>query len=342
MKYLVIGLGNTGLSIISMLKHAGLEVEGYNRPGKTLDNLKSIKEFNVEGLVDFAFKNDFINEDLQKALTRSDFVFVCIPANEHKGLANSILESKLEEKMPSIILVPGRIFGAINFAEYLGTSLAEADTVPYAARHDGKALISLLAKKNKILYSSTDISLLKSIEKKMPAFFKEIFYKENNYQKVTMSNVGLVLHCTPLLFNAGLIHHPQDFLFYKELISKEIAFYMQKIDDERISISKELGFSVKSVPVWLHEQYGTKDYSNIYNALHTTEAYLKISSPKSLNHRYINEDLVYGLVPIENLALNLGLEVPYITNLINTACMLLDYDVRLNYEGIIPAWKGIS
>ena len=59
MKYLVIGLGNTGLSIISMLKHAGLEVEGYNRPGKTLDNLKSIKEFNVEGLVDFAFKNDF-------------------------------------------------------------------------------------------------------------------------------------------------------------------------------------------------------------------------------------------------------------------------------------------
>jgi opine dehydrogenase len=342
MKYLVIGLGNTGLSIISMLKRAGLEVEGYNRPGKTLDNLKSIKEFKVEGLMDFTFKKDFINEDLHKALTRSDLVFVCVPANEHKGLADSILESKLEEKMPSIILVPGRVFGALNFAEYLGTSVSEAQTVPYAARHDGKGLISLLAQKNKILYSSTDISLLKGIEKKMPAFFKEIFYKDYNYQKVTMSNVGLVLHCTPLLFNAGLIHHPQDFLFYKELISKEIAFYMQKVDDERIRISKELGFSVKSVPDWLNEQYGTKDYSDIYNALHTTEAYLKISSPKSLNHRYLNEDLVYGLVPIENLAINLGLEVPYITHLINTACMLLDSDFRLNYEGIIPAWKGIS
>jgi opine dehydrogenase len=342
MKYLVIGLGNTGLSIISMLKHAGLEVEGYNRPGKTLDNLKSIKEFKVEGLADFTFKKDFINEDLNNALTKSDLVFVCVPANEHKGLASSILESNLEEKIPSIILVPGRVFGALNFAEYLCTSVSEAQTVPYAARHDGKGLISLMAQKNKILYSSTDISLLKGIERKMPAFFKEIFCKDYNYQKVTMSNVGLVLHCTPLLFNAGLIHHPQDFLFYKELISKEIAFYMQKVDDERIRVSKELGFSVKSVPEWLNEQYGTKNYSNIYNALHTTEAYLKISSPKSLNHRYLNEDLVYGLVPIESLAINLCLEVPYITNLIDTACMLLDSNLRLNYEGVIPAWKKIS
>ena len=40
---------------------------------------------------------------------------------------------------------------------------------------------------------------------------------------------------------------------------------MQKVDDERIRISKELGFSVKSVPDWLNEQYGTKDYSDIYN-----------------------------------------------------------------------------
>ena len=342
MKYLVIGLGNTGLSIISMLKHAGLEVEGYNRPGKTLDNLKSIKEFKVEGLVDFTFKNDFISEDLQKALNRSELIFICVPANEHKGLASSILESKPEKKILSIILVPGRVFGALNFAKYLGINVSETETVPYAARHDGKGSISLLAQKNKIFYSSTDISLLKGIEKKMPSFLKEIFNKEYNYQKVTMSNVGLVLHCAPLLFNSGLIHHPQDFLFYKELISKEIAFYMQKIDDERISISKELGFSVKSVPSWLNEQYGTKDYSDIYNALHTTEAYLKISSPKSLNHRYLNEDLVYGLVPIENLAINLGLEVPYITNLINTACMLLDSDFRLKYEGIIPAWKGMS
>ena len=342
MKYLVIGLGNTGLSIISMLKHAGFEVEGYNRPGTTLDNLKSIKEFKVEGLVNFVFKNDFINEDLQKALGRSDLVFICVPANEHKGLAQSIIEKKPESKMPSIILVPGRVFGALNFTEYLSISVLEADTVPYAARYDGKGLVSLLAQKNRVLYSSTDISLLNSVEKKMPAFFKEIFCKDYNYQKVTMSNVGLVLHCTPLIFNSGLIYNPQDFLFYKELISEEIAFYMQKIDDERIRVSKELGLSVKSVPNWLKEQYGSKNNSNIYNALHTTEAYLKISSPKSLNHRYLNEDLVYGLVPIEGLAMNLGLEVPYITHLINTACMLLNSDLRINYKGVIPAWKGIS
>ena len=35
-----------------------------------------------------------------------------------------------ENKIPSIILVPGRIFGALNFAEHLSSSVIEADTVP--------------------------------------------------------------------------------------------------------------------------------------------------------------------------------------------------------------------
>jgi len=341
MKYLVIGLGNTGLSILSMFKYAGLDVEGYNRPGASIDNLKSMNECKVDGLIDFTFKVDFIVEDLKKALTRADLVFVCVPANEHKSLATLISESCLEDAIPSIILVPGRVFGSLNFGKYLGCNVTEAQTVPYAARHDGKGLISLLAKKSRVIYSSPDPAALEAVEKKMPSFFKDIFYTEENYKKVTMSNVGLVLHCTPLIFNAGLISYPQEFLFYKDLVSKEIAFYMQQIDHERILISKKLGLSLQSVPDWLNEQYGAKNTSNIYNALHSTDAYLEISSPKSLNHRYLNEDLVYGLVPLENLAINFDLSVPYITNLINIACMLLNSNFRNDYEGITPTWKEI-
>ena len=341
MKYLVIGLGNTGLSILSMLKHEGLDTEGYNRPGSSLENLKSINECKVDGLVDFTFKQDFIVENLKKALIRADLVFICVPANEHKSLAILISENKLGDAMPSIILVPGRVFGSLNFGKYLGCNVTEAQTVPYATRHNGKGLISLFAKKSRVIYSSPDPAVLEDVEKKMPSFFKDIFYREESYKKVTMGNVGLVLHCTPLIFNAGLIHYPQDFLFYKDLVSKEIAFYMQQIDDERILICKNLDLSIESVPDWLNEQYGAKDTSNIYEALHSTDAYLKISSPKSLNHRYLNEDLVYGLVPIENLAINLGLSVPYITNLINTACMLLNCNFRNEYEGINPTLKEL-
>ena len=43
MKYLVIGLGNTGLSLLSMLKNSGFDVQGYNRPGESLRNLSQLK-----------------------------------------------------------------------------------------------------------------------------------------------------------------------------------------------------------------------------------------------------------------------------------------------------------
>ena len=92
MKYLVIGLGNTGLSLLSMLKNSGFDVQGYNRPGESLEKLKSIKECKVEGLANFSFKVDFINEDLRAALIRSDLVFVCVPADDHRSLATLISE----------------------------------------------------------------------------------------------------------------------------------------------------------------------------------------------------------------------------------------------------------
>ena len=342
MNYLVIGLGSTGLSIVSMLKYAGLNVEGYNKPGKSLEALKSIKECKVEGIEEFSFKTDFISEDLHAALIRSDLVFVCVPANEHKKLANSISEKDLGDAMPTMLLLPGRVFGALNFRKYLTCKVGEAQTVPYAARYDGNGVLSLLARKEKVIYSSPDILVLEDIKRKMPVEFQELFSANDNYQKVTVSNIGCVLHCAPVVFNAGLLNLSYDFLFYKELVSKEIGFYMQKIDAERLMISEKLGLSVQSAAEWLDEQYGARNASDIYHALHSTDAYSEILAPKTLNHRYINEDLVYGLVPIERLGGHLGLETPFMTSLINSACLLLDCNFRLQYEGITPNWRRVE
>lgn len=117
---------------------------------------------------------------------------------------------------------------------------------------------------------------------------------------------------------------------------------MEQIDGERLQICNKLSIFSNSVSSWLAEQYDAQDSSNIFNALHSTNAYLKISSPKTLNHRYLNEDLVFGLVPLEILAINLDLKVPFISNLINTACMLLDCDFRKKYTGIIPDWRLVK
>lgn len=341
MKYLVIGLGNTGMSLISMLKYARLPVQGYNRQGKTLENIKQLTEIKVDGLIDFSFKTDFIVEDLKIAINDADLIFICVPAYEHESLAKTLSKINFKSSLPPMILLPGRVFGAINFKQYLGHDVAESQTVPYAARYDHEGLVSIYAKKTNIIYSSPNIALIQNISEKLPPFLNKIFTSENDYKAVTLSNVGLVLHCAPLLFNSGLIYSDYDFMFYKDLVSKEIAFYMEQIDYERLKICNNLGVYSSSVALWLEEQYEAKDSSNLYRALHTTNAYLKIISPKTLDHRYLKEDLVYGLVPLEKLATNLGINVPYLSNLIDTACMLINQDFRKNYTGAIPDWESM-
>lgn len=342
MKYLVIGLGNTGLSILSVMKSAGVDVRGYNRKGKSLNTLKTIGRCKVNGIIEVDLPVDFLIDDLEEALSTADLVFICAPANEHKELAEEISSFFRSGYRTSTILVPGRVFGSLNFESYLGCAVAEAQTVPYAARHNGRGVVSLYASKQRVMYSSPDQKVLYEVSQKMPSCFNNIFFADPNYKRVTIENMGLVLHCAPMIFNAGLLKYPQDFLFYRDLVSHEIAHYMEKIDEERLSIGNACGVAAQSALGWLREQYSPADTSSIHSALHSTDAYKRIPAPHTLNHRYLNEDLAYGLVPLEALAVMNGVRVPHISSLIDMGCKLLNLDFRNAYQGLTPDWGKVT
>ena len=102
---------------------------------------------------------------------------------------------------------------------------------------------------------------------------------------------------------------------------------LEKIDEERIAVSKKLGYEVESVRKWLERVYDVKG-ETLYESIQNTVPYQTIEAPNSLDNRYITEDVPNGLVPLESTGHSLGLEMKYTGIIIELANILLNRDFR--------------
>jgi len=62
--------------------------------------------------------------------------------------------------------------------------------------------------------------------------------------------------------------------------------------------------------------------SDLYEAIHNQPGYIGIMAPRTLNHRYIFEDVPMSLVPIASLAQQYGVSTRGIDSIIRLACIV--------------------
>jgi opine dehydrogenase len=115
------------------------------------------------------------------------------------------------------------------------------------------------------------------------------------------------------------------FKHYTQGISRRIAAYIQKLDDEKKAICDKMGIRHTSLIRWLKAEYGAAG-DNLYDCIQSVKAYQDITSPPSLDHRYVYDDLRTGLVPIYKTAQALNVKVPVMESFLKFACIFLDED----------------
>ncbi len=127
-----------------------------------------------------------------------------------------------------------------------------------------------------------------------------------------------------MIMNAGWIEHTDgDFLFYSEGFTQAIGRVTAAVDAERMAVAKALGVpAMPFLDVFYNAGLTTKearDSGDIARACQESEPNKTIKSPSSLDHRYVHEDVGYGLVPMAALGRLAGVPTPTIDALINLA-----------------------
>jgi opine dehydrogenase len=166
-----------------------------------------------------------------------------------------------------------------------------------------------------------------------------------NVLETGFSNINAIMHPAGMLGNAGWIEKTGgDFLYYREGITPSIGAWIDALDGERLEIVRALGISpLRFVDIFHGAGLTTteaRDSGSAYQAIHESEPNFTIKSPPSLDHRYIKEDVGYGLVPMAEIGKLLGIETPVMDALITLASVALGIDFRV--EGLTLEKMGLA
>ena len=131
-----------------------------------------------------------------------------------------------------------------------------------------------------------------------------------------------------MILNSGWIEHTSgDFLFYSEGVTNAVAKVIESVDKERLKILQRLQLRSETIQEILNRcDFISNVHSSVYESIFSCETIGSIKSPQSLNHRYLTEDIGYGLVPMSYIAKYLNLSTPVIDSMINIACILNNVD----------------
>lgn len=331
MNIAILGAGNSGLGMAAHLSSLGFNVRLWNRSANRLSAIVQNGALFASGIVEQKLTLALVTLDLNAAVEDADLIIITTPATAHTDIARQLAQSGLA--LAPILLSPGRTLGAYCFKnefKQLGRVcvVAEAQTVIHTCRDIGQGRVHIFSIKPLVELAAIEDGEADKVLAAMPAALRQHFSVAESWINTSLGNIGYVLHCAPMLLNTGWIENThQRFNFYRDGISPKVAEFIEQLDCERLKVASALGVQLDSIHHWLYKMYGTP-LNSLHTMLQYTAAYQFIEAPDNMSHRYLQEDIPCGLVPLESLARQYSVNTPATTALIDLASILLKQDYR--------------
>ncbi|MDJ0521482.1 MAG: NAD/NADP octopine/nopaline dehydrogenase family protein [Planctomycetota bacterium] len=333
MKIAVLGAGAGGTAMAFDCASHGHDVWLFDFP-QFGDNIAEIAksggihaEGDISGYADVAGAG----HDIDEAIDGAELIYVVGPAYSTTPFGEAVA-GKLAAGQ-TVIVSPGSCGGALAFKRAAGLAVedasvrvAETSTLHYAVRltEPGHIRVFLKLKAGNLLAAlpgrDTD-AILEMINDVYPSM-----ERAESVLQTSLQNANPIIHPAVTLANAARIEGTGgDFLFYEEGVGDATGRLIEAMDNERIAIGEKLGIEVVSDPVMGMRQ-GYMLESNYGSGYRQAPGFQGIGAQPQLDHRYLNEDVGYGLVFMSRLGRQVGVETPGMEAMIKLTSILMARD----------------
>ncbi len=339
-KIAILGGGHAGFAHAADLSLKGFEIRLFEVPALA-ENIAGAKArggivSNPEpstGLPSGFGKVHLVTSDAKAAIDGAQLLFVVVPAFAQAAFAEQIARHVTPEQV--VVLSPGNFGGAITFAKALQTHgcttlpvLCEAQSMMYACRKGGPDSINIFGFKQGMRVAVFPAKATAQVAELLKQVFPKI-EAAPNVLWTWISNPNAIGHPPVTVLNAGRVESPADFLFYVEGITPSVKRVVDDLDEERMALGKALGLELISNDDTTKMWYGHQGYQgSSFPDKERNPVYASILADRTLDGRYLTEDVPFGLVPLEDMGRLVGIEMPVCTALINLSNSLLDRDFR--------------
>jgi opine dehydrogenase len=329
----VLGAGHGGLAMAGHLALMGHKVNLFNRGEERLWGVKKSGAIEITGEVEGFGEINLATNSIKEAIKDVQLIMVVVPASGHKWIAEEIAPYLTDGQI--IVLHPGRTFGALEFKQILRSKevkadiiVSEAQTFIYASRATGPSQVHIFRIKHSIPVASVRAHLIPTVIEKLRKFYPQ-FVPGDNIFKTSFENIGSVFHPALCVLNAGWIEHDIDYQFYHEGATNSVTHVLEKIDEERVRVAEALGIRVITARQWLYIAYSAHG-NTLFEAMQKNSGYRGILAPRTLQMRYMEEDIPFSLVPIASVGKMFNIATPTIDSIIHIGSALNSIDYWLN------------
>ncbi len=338
----VLGAGNAGCSLAGNYTLAGFDVSLGELPAfkKSIEMPQKKGGIEVTGELNTGFaKINKITTDIPDAIQGKDLIFVTSPAFGHEPFTRECAPHLEDGQM----LIYISYFGALRMSKLLkdlnvdkDVTVAETLSFLYACDRigkDGGAFFperylddsKVLIKREKdglplaAFPASKTSKVINQVRKMIPSIAAA-----TNCLETSINNVNPVGHPAGVMLNAGWIEHTNGgFSFYLQGQTPAVKKVAAALDEDKQNVAGAYG--LERIP---NANWGKKLYAKYIDPKtgdsHQEKYYKDIhDAPTSMKHRYLTEDVIYGLVPMTYLAKLAGAETPtfrsiiHLSNLVN-------------------------
>lgn len=346
----VLGAGNGGLAAAADLTLRGVEVRLYSRREENLAPLRTAGGIRLEGAAGSGLARvGVLTDDLRTATAGADLVMLVVPATAIASYAR-MLASVLGDAQP-VFLNPGGTGGSLALTRQLRRSgftgevrACEGATLTYACRQQDEATVRISNVAPAVPFAAFPGKHADELHSLVSTLYPSL-QRRPTVLDTGLANINAVEHPAQVLLNTGWIEHTGgDFYFYREGTTAAVGRVIDAVDRERIAIAHALGLRVPTfAEMFRRAGYTTAAAAatgRAYECLQASEANWWFRAPSSMDHRYVHEDIGFGLVPWAGWADLADVPVPTIESLITIASAVTARDQRS--EGLTVDRMGLS
>jgi opine dehydrogenase len=346
----VLGAGNGGCAAAADLGRRGFDVRLYNRTRSRIEPIIERGGLELAGAAGEGFVElPVVTDDLAVAVDGADLVMVTAPLLALPAYAVSLAE--LLPRDAAVFLNPGHVGGGLFLChEILRVSgrtdvrTCEVSTLSYACRMQGPAAVNVMGVMPALPFAAFPgrhrDELLDLVRPLFPAVVPAADVLETAFQ-----DINAVEHPPQIICNAGWVEHTRgEYLFYYEGTTPSVGAVIDRLDEERRAVATALGVRTRPfVQVFAEMGYTTEQAARVgtaFAALQDSAPNRWIKGPPNLDHRYLHEDVGWGLVPWAELGRSRGVPTPLMDALITIGGALTGRDYRA--EGLTLDRLGLS
>jgi len=330
MRIAVLGGGHGAYAAAADLAEQGHEIRLWRRDAGALAPLLdnptiTLKDFHGRREVRIAQAST----DIGAAVRGADLILMPVPAFAQIDIATAMMPHVADGQ---VVFLPPGTFGSYAIMRRLREAgsnariaIAETGTLPYLARKHGPAEIAITIRAKRLptgVFPAKDSTRAFDVIRGAYPSIEPI----EDALSAALMNAGPIIHTPLILMNAGPLEHFERWDIHNEGTQPSIRRVTDALDDERIALREALGYKPYHFPLRDHYTSDRWMYGNVHDKLTDSGDWREHIDLQT--HRYMREDVEYGLAFLASVAHWAGVRAPLTVGLLAVSSAILGRDLQ--------------